>query len=521
MENIYSKFYTGRKNPFGIGTWDSDNKIRRKLNHSNSQPYFISQNSSDSKNLILPQISSKYENGAKKPKKYETQTSSISSTYNYDTKKNRKELSNYIRDINNSVANKLQSDNYIAQKKLNNLKNNYNEIKTLLNNKIEKLEHDQQMQFDNLKYALEQGGGLKMMGAVKNANGGNQYDLQRAEEEDIIDVTRRLPKLLDEQLSKTYNTKKKYGTGRLFSKMPDIRKRVDDELNRQKALDDLKFKRELDEIEAKRENIRQERNRMLRELQNQDIDDLDDPIYLSPSPPFPPPPMYNPYNPYMMPSPFNPYFMPPMNNNNNDSTGELIKIFLIKKLFEDNKPQSSDKNTYPPYFYPFYPGMPMPYANNNGQPLINYPQPLIVQPPPYVPYQNPYGRKNKGDESESQKGIPFIDPLEKYLDMVNKAKETSNDGDEGEDNGGNNKKGDDGEGGEDEGEGEGEGEGGGEEDGEGGEGEGERGGEGEGGGEEGGEGGGGGEEGGGKQEDAPEGEGEGEEIKGGEEDEVK
>ena len=464
MENIYSKFYTGHKNPFGIGTWDSNNKIRRKLNHSNSQPYFLSQDSSDSKNLILPPIASKYENGAKKSKKYETQTSSFTSSYKYDTKKNRKELSNYIKDINRSVASKLQNDNFIAQKRLNDLKNNYNEIKTLLNNKIEKLEQDQQMQFDNLKFALEQGGGLKMMGAVKNANGGNQYDLQRAEEEDIIDVSRRLPKLLDEQLSKTYNTKKKYGSSRLFSKMPDIRRRVDDELNRQKALDDLKFKRELDEIEAKRENIRQERNRMLRELQNQDIDDLDDPIYLSPSPPFAPPPMYNPYNPYMMPPPFNPYFMPPMNNNHNDSTGELIKIFLIKKLFDDNKPQSSDKNTYPPFFYPFYPGMPIPYGNNKGQPIINYPQPLIVQPPYAPPYQNPY--KNKDNDSESQKGIPFIDPLEKYLEMVNKAKETSNNGDEGEDNGGNNKGEDDGEGdgGDEDGGGEG-GEDGGDEDG--------------------------------------------------------
>ena len=465
MENIYSKFYTGSTNPFGIGTWDSNNKIRRKLNHSNSQPYFLSQNSSDSKNLILPSISSKYDNGAKKSKKYETQTSSFTSSYNYNTKKNRKELSNYIKDINNSVASKLQNDNFIAQQKLNNLKNNYNEIKTLLNNKIEKLEHDQQMQFDNLKYALEQGGGLKMMGAVKNANGGNQYDLQRAEEEDIIDVSRRLPKLLDEQLSKTYNTKKKYGSSRLLSKMPDIRRRVDDELSRQKALDDLKFKRELDEIETKRENIRQERNRMLRELQNQDIDDLDDPIYLAQSPSFPPPPMYNPYNPYMMPPPFPPYFMPPMNNNNNhnDSTGELIKIFLIKKLFDDNKPQSPEKNTYSPYFYPFYPGMPIPYGNNKGQPIINYPQPLIVQPP-YAPYPNPYmqGLKNKDNESESQKGIPFIDPLEKYLEMVSKAKETSNNGDEGEDNGGNNKGGGDGEGGEGEGGGEEDGEGGGE-----------------------------------------------------------
>ena len=289
--------------------------------------------------------------------------------------------------------------------------------------------------------------------------GGLDYVLPSAKENYQLKVQDTMYKYIVD------NTNKKYGSSRLFSKMPDIRRRVDDELNRQKALDDLKFKRELDEIEAKRENIRQERNRMLRELQNQDIDDLDDPIYLSPSPPFAPPPMYNPYNPYMMPPPFNPYFMPPMNNNNhNDSTGDLIKIFLIKKLFDDNKPQSSDKNTYPPFFYPFYPGMPIPYGNNKGQPIINYPQPLIVQPPYAPPYQNPY--KNKDNDSESQKGIPFIDPLEKYLEMVNKAKETSNNGDEGEDNGGNNKGEDDGEGdgGDEDGGGEG-GEDGGDEDG--------------------------------------------------------
>lgn len=430
MENIYSKFYTGRKDPFGIGTWDSNNNVRRKLHHSNSQPYFYSQNSSNSKNLILPPVSSKYDNGARKFKQYETQTSSFTSSYNYDTNKNRKELSNYIKDINKSVANKLQNDNFIAQQKLNNLKNNYNEIKTLLNNKIEKLEHDQQMQFDNLKYALEQGGGLKMMGAVKNSNGGNKYNLQRAEEEDIINASRRLPKLLDEQFSKTYGSKK-YGTSNFLSK--DIRRRVDDELNRQRALDDLKFKRELDEIEAKRENIRQERRRMLQELQNHEIDDLDDPLYLAPQYPPPYPPMYNPYNPFMMP-PYPPYFMPPMNNNNhnhNDSTGDLIKIFLIKKLFDDNKPQPKEKTIYPPFLYQFYPGgFPVQYGSSKGQPIINYPQPLVVQTP-YNPYLNLGQGKNKDNESESQKGIPFIDPLEKYLEMVNKAKETSTNGENG------------------------------------------------------------------------------------------
>ena len=65
MDNLYSKFYVGRQNPFGMGTWDSN--MKRKLNHSISQPY-LSQNSTHSKNLILPPVGSKYDNGAKKYK---------------------------------------------------------------------------------------------------------------------------------------------------------------------------------------------------------------------------------------------------------------------------------------------------------------------------------------------------------------------------------------------------------------------------------------------------------------------
>ena len=95
------------------------------------------------------------------------QSNNSSATFPYDTNKNRKELSNYIKDINYSVSTKLQNDNFISQQKLNNLKNNYNEIKILLYNKLKKLEQNQQMQFDNLKSTLIQGGRLKMKGVIK------------------------------------------------------------------------------------------------------------------------------------------------------------------------------------------------------------------------------------------------------------------------------------------------------------------------------------------------------------------
>ena len=433
MDNIYSKFYTGEKNPFGIGTWDS-NLNRRRLNHSNSQSYYLSNKSFRKNKLILPPVGSKYENGGKIFNQYPTQSSSsLSSSFHYDTKKNRNELSNYIKDINYNVANKLQNDNFIAQQKLNNLKNNYNEIKTLLNNKLEKLEHDQQMQFDNLKYALGQGGGLKMLGAVKNANGGNNYDLNLAEKEDLIDATRRLPKLLDKKINEALGYRRYTNLRNRYNEStPDLNRmknRIDEELKRQRALDDMRFRRELDEIEAKRENIRQERQRMLQELQTPDIDELDDPLYIQAPPPQPPmynPYPYNPYNPYMFPPP-PPYYMPQTNNNNND-TGELIKIFLIKKLFDDNKQQ--------PSYSPFpmqYPYQPLIYAqpqNNNQklQPYNSYPlQPIFLQPANQNNNNNPQEQeklKTKEKTSESQEGIPFVDPLEKYLNMVNKARDT-------------------------------------------------------------------------------------------------
>ena len=57
MDDIYSKFYIGNKNPFGIGTWDS-NTLGRRLNHSNSQPYFLTNNSLKKNKLHLPKLSS-------------------------------------------------------------------------------------------------------------------------------------------------------------------------------------------------------------------------------------------------------------------------------------------------------------------------------------------------------------------------------------------------------------------------------------------------------------------------------
>ncbi len=126
MDNLYSLFYTGQQNPYGIGTWDS-----KKLKHSSSQPYLSNNiktisSKKTNDNIKLPLILTKSRNRhhSKKDKNKYVTNSSLSSSTQYDVNKNRKELSNYIEDINHSIEAHLQNGNFIGQQKLKNIKNN-------------------------------------------------------------------------------------------------------------------------------------------------------------------------------------------------------------------------------------------------------------------------------------------------------------------------------------------------------------------------------------------------------------
>ena len=458
MDNIYSKMYTGHTNTYGMGSGGSKH---HKLKHSSSMPYITNQ-SNNYPPIFSEQLSNKRINNytnlsnnsnkkIKLPiiesiprrKRYITKSSEQSS-YSYHSNNNRNELSNFMQDINNNISSRLQNDNFMAQQKLNNIKNNYNEIKTLLNNKIEKLEQDQQMQFENLKYALEQGGGLKMMGAVKNANGGNIYDLKRAEEEDMIDATRKLPRLLEEKINIINNMKikEKEDEKRLLSQ---IKRKVNEEIKKQKEKDEIRFKREIDDIKHKRENIRQERRRLIEELQNNDIEESESeslnpqPIYnqnIVPQSSFTPS-MYHTQMPQMTPPyAFPPNMYPPMNNNNNkDSTDELLKIFILKKIFDDN-PQTIQTapqiqpipqyipNPYPPPQYPPYQPPPQYQQPQPQQQPITIPQPIIYQSP--QPIMQPPNVIIQQDRAQPQIQPQIIQPQLQYRDLVISNNDTLN-----------------------------------------------------------------------------------------------
>ena len=225
---------------------------------------------------------------------------------------------------------------------------------------------------------IDKRGGSKMM---DTSNGGNNTRL--SEEEDMIDTARKLPIILEDKINKINNMKRKekQDENLLLSK---IKQKVNEELKKQKEKDEIKFKKEMEEIEQKRENIRQEKKRLMEELQNTIIAEQDilhskhqNRIY--------PPQNYPQY-------PYNPSFFPPpyLMNNKNDSTSEFLKIFLLKKLFDDEKPQQIMQNPPMPQYIPTpipqMPQMPQiqyqpPQIIPQQQP-IPIPQPIIIQSPP-------------------------------------------------------------------------------------------------------------------------------------------
>ena len=188
----------------------------------------------------------------------------------------------------------------------------------------------------------------------------NYFKLRKLGPKNILDAPKRISGLLDYKINAALGNKKmreEMEKRRIMSKM---RRRIDEELKRERSVDDIRFMREFDEIEQKRENMRLMREKMFHELKNQEMDELEDSFLI---PPVPPPPPFPPF----LPNPYTTIFppqiiMPPLNTNNNnnhssDSTGELVKFLLIKKLLdkEDNKPiYPYPMNYFPTYPYPYY-----------------------------------------------------------------------------------------------------------------------------------------------------------------------
>ena len=245
----------------------------------------------------------------------------------------REIINGYNPYSNNKIASRLKYNNLLTHQQLNDITNEYSNMKSFLNNKIQQLELQQQNQFDSLKNFF---------------NDHDRHSQMKYEE-------RQRNKLL-------------YG----------IKEQISEEIKKQRERENQNFRNYMDEIEQKRANINVERSRLFDELKyynhiKRKRKDTNNYRQRYPTP------LECPINPYAYMN-YPPYYYNMYNNErNNNKDGDLVKLFVLKALMDEDKPPVQ-QNVQPQYI----PIMP-PMQPNYMQPPPQPPQPIIIQSPPPNP----------------------------------------------------------------------------------------------------------------------------------------
>ena len=297
---------------------------------------------------------------------------------------------------------------------LKKLKHNYNSDKKTLN--FPYLNHNKSQTMNSIESSYQNNNSSIY---TKNTNNSNKKSIRlkmikTSVKNQMDDVKKKISKLIDDKLAAALGNKKmmeEIMKKRIIAKM---RKRFNQQLYRERSLDDLKLRREFDEIEKSRENIRQMRKKMLYDIKSRQIEDLEDFINSQKQ------------NMYM-----NPYsFIPPqffLNPFNQDSTGDLMKFLLFKRIMQEERDliplQYLSAMGFPlPMFYP-----PKPVFKIKRPKQRTY-KISFAQPRPIIIKESSKFLKNKSKSNkstDSPKGIPFQDPLESYLGMIQKLRKKS------------------------------------------------------------------------------------------------
>ena len=250
-----------------------------------------------------------------------------------------------INNNKNSITSYLKQDNMLAHKQLDEINNEYNNMKNFLNDKVSKFEQQQQMQFDTLRNYLE-----------------------------------------ENNLRENLESREKYKN----NIMNEIKSHIDCEMNRKKNIDKIRDLDYKERIGRKLAKEKQEREQLLREmdyvekikrldqmekmilhknLMNKKIQEMYNSIYYP-----------NPYNFPGYPPFMSPLFFEMMNAyNNNNKHNEIMKLYLLKSLFDEDKPKKDPPFIMKPPKYliqKYYP----PAPNTNYIPV---PQPILFKSPDF------------------------------------------------------------------------------------------------------------------------------------------
>ena len=164
----------------------------------------------ESDKLVNPEGGGLLSLGARPDEKKMTKSSKMNKT----TKNSEKDLNpaeeeanEFIHNIPDHVALKLQADNFKVRANLAQVKDGFRNIRNQLEDKLEALQMAQRLNFEKIRFIIEQGGSKKMNAGIKKLLDGEDIDINNVQEE-TPEYIKNLPKLIEEKLRKNEERRK-------------------------------------------------------------------------------------------------------------------------------------------------------------------------------------------------------------------------------------------------------------------------------------------------------------------------
>ena len=155
----------------------------------------ITKKDEDDQNLLNAVIRPGHRNSVK------TKTSKIGNTKNDNISPAQEEANDFIHNIPDHVALKLQNDNFKVRANLAQVKDGFRNIRNVLEDKLDALQMAQKINFEKIRFIIEQGGSKKMIAALRKLIDGEDIDINNVEE-DVPEYVKNLPDMIDEKLKK-------------------------------------------------------------------------------------------------------------------------------------------------------------------------------------------------------------------------------------------------------------------------------------------------------------------------------
>ena len=118
-----------------------------------------------------------------------------------------KEANDFIHNIPDHVALKLQADNFRVRANLAQVKDGFRNIRNVLEDKLDALQMAQKVNFEKVRFIIEQGGSNKMKAGLRKLIDGEDIDINNVEE-DVPEYVKNLPDIIDEKLKKNEQLRK-------------------------------------------------------------------------------------------------------------------------------------------------------------------------------------------------------------------------------------------------------------------------------------------------------------------------